>query len=1156
MRYVIWLWLVPFLAVAQPAARVRNIRQAADTTQPSSDPQGLIAFKGGVVFSALRGAEREPWFSDGTPAGTVQLEDAWLGPDASAPGDFTVAGDRLFFSAAVGDFRTQLGGGLFVSDGTPGGTRLVRRVPELDNLAAVGSNVFFSAQDSSGFGFALWKSDGTFEGTVQVKSLGGANSSFAPVSELTAVGNTLFLTVYQNATGGELWKSDGTEEGTVLVKDVRLETASSSPQQLTAVGSTLFFVADDGVSGGELWKSDGTEAGTVMVKNIAPSGSSGPFGLTAVGSTLFFFATNGTNGTEPWKSDGTPDGTVMVKDIKPGSAYSVDYFNHSETAVGSTFFFTASDGTTGIEVWKTDGTAAGTQLVKRVGSGFVVPEQLTAVGGTLFFTCWPENNIGTQLWKSDGTAAGTVPVKVLPFVSGSMPAWGQLTGSAGRLFFTARTAELGQELWTSDGTEVGTVALRDIHQPNSSSEPREGVALGGVLLFAASDGTSGTELWRTDGTGAGTTRVLDIQPGSGSSNPVSLTRVGGAVYFVANDGTSGAELWRTDGTAQGTRRVKDVMPGTGGSEPTRLTAWGQSLYFIATDGSHGAELWKTDGTEAGTVLLKDVWSGSTGGVNRLTQPLVANGALFFEGNNGTSGWELWKTDGTAQGTVMVKDSRPGSEGLAFNGFTLGHAGGTVFVSAWYGRASNSFRYELWRSDGTSGGTYLLTSFPSESSIGSMVEFRGSLFFVGTGHQLWRSDGTLVGTYMVKDWRPQAPPTWYYGGLKVVGSSLFFTADDGVSGTELWKSDGTAAGTVRATDLAPGPDSSVLGPLIASQHTLWFAGSDGTEGVELWQTDGTAQGTRRVHDIAAGAFSSNPGPVAVVNGRLFFAATDADGDRELWALSVDSTPPRIVAEVRGTPGKAGWYTSDVSVVFQLSDDESPVTEPAGCEPATLTTDTAGSDFTCTASSWAGSATSRVTVKRDATQPTLSCPDTVRVEATSPAGAPVSFPALTAQDAVDPAPTVTTSTASGGTRALGTAPVTVTAEDAAGNTRSCDFLVEVRDTTPPNLTCPREVNAQPLEGDSAEVSYSVSASDIADTSPRVEYSHASGSRFPVGQTLVTVSAKDASGNEASCTFPVEVSTSGCGCTSTDNASLAGYGLLLLLALASKGRRRGRA
>ena len=83
-------------------------------------------------------------------------------------------------------------------------------------------------------------------------------------------------------------------------------------------------------------------------------------GLVRLGRTLFFAASDGASGAELWKSDGTAAGTVLVKDIHPGSMGSVPY---QLTVFGDAVYFTATDGTTGRELWKSDGTAAGTQRV-------------------------------------------------------------------------------------------------------------------------------------------------------------------------------------------------------------------------------------------------------------------------------------------------------------------------------------------------------------------------------------------------------------------------------------------------------------------------------------------------------------------------------------------------------------------------------------------------------------------------------------------------------------------------------------------------------------------------------------------------------------------------------------------------------------------------
>ena len=253
----------------------------------------------------------------------------------------------------------------------------------------------------------------------------------------------------------------------------------------------------------EVEESNEVTAGTAyMVRNIRLSGGSDPGPITAV-SDMVFFAATGVGGRELWKSDGTEAGTRRVKDIKLGGGSSSPY---EFEAVGTLLFFSADDGAHGRELFVSDGTSAGTRVVKDIksGVGSSEPSAMANVNGTLYFSANGQG--GRELWKSNGTAAGTRRVKDLRVgPKGSYP--DQIISVGSTAYFSAFDTALGdRQVWRSDGSAAGTYPLNGSEYYRS---PRTLTRVGNLVYFLgdSSGCAPSTYLLRTDGTNEGTLLV-------------------------------------------------------------------------------------------------------------------------------------------------------------------------------------------------------------------------------------------------------------------------------------------------------------------------------------------------------------------------------------------------------------------------------------------------------------------------------------------------------------------------------------------------------------------------------------------------------------------------------------------------------------------------
>ena len=445
----------------------------------------------------------------------------------------------------------------------------------------------------------------------------------------------------------------------------------------------------------------------------------------------------------------------LLLDIYSGSNSSNATFG---PILNGKMLFSASTASTGNELWITDGTAAGTTLVKDIyaGSDSSSPKNMTLAGDKVYFRAYGDVTSGLELWVTDGTANGTTLVKdIYPGSNGSHPNSSypsNFYAFGSQVLFTAETA-LGQELWISD-SDLGARLVKDINTVSTHSSPRFFTEFNGKVYFSANDGINGTELWVTNGTAEGTTMVKDIYTGSGDSDVSELIVFKGKLFFEANSGPATSyELWSSDGTPERTALFKDIYPGASSSDIRYPIVLGDKLLFTATEGLNGYELWSSDGTPTGTTMLKDIYTGSNSGSPEYMVKIGDH--VYFFASDATTGSEPWKSDGTSNGTVRIADIRTGTNGSRVNCMMCYSGEGQRFRQ--YGDS-----VVIFADDGVNGA------------------------------EPWITGGSITGATLLADIRPGSSSSIGGGYLSeggfqsaVVGGKFLFGADNGEVGREIW-----------------------------------------------------------------------------------------------------------------------------------------------------------------------------------------------------------------------------------------------------------------------------------------------------------------------------------------------------------------------------------
>lgn len=432
-----------------------------------------------------------------------------------------------------------------------------------------------------------------------------------------------------------------------ILTDLRPGMDGSEPDFELAVQKDdyLYFIANpDGVTP-RLYKTDGTTGNTIFIEggdNLFVS-----MILGFLGDDLLYIAGDILHGGQLalYKTNGNPGEGQFIIDYNQNNDWFIAYPMH--IVKDGVFYFYGAEANTGFELWRTDGTASGTYLVKDinpgVGSSLIITQEtqyFAEYNGYIYFGAAEPVN-GAELWRTDGTEAGTMMVSNIDTSvpqhanMGSNPAYFCVYNNS--LYFSAYRPVDGRELWKTNGTDAGTVLVKDLSAGDGN--PSHMIEHNGFFYFTAYYPNQNYTLYKSDGTTNGTVAVK--QPDNGGptislNNP--YVKFKGKLYFEGSDDQGLYHIWYTDGTVGGTNFLPNG-PSPFYSTPLNLLATTNYLYFTSnissTDYKNG--VYRTTDIPNQVNLL----TNSTFNANEFNSIFMVNNCLLVRGDDETVGEEIY-----------------------------------------------------------------------------------------------------------------------------------------------------------------------------------------------------------------------------------------------------------------------------------------------------------------------------------------------------------------------------------------------------------------------------------------------------------------------------------------------------------------------------------
>ena len=678
-------------------------------------------------------------------------------------------------------------------------------------------------------------------GTVkQVLTLGDRSNIY----KLLGIGNTVFFTVGRYQSTIYFYKLEiGTMSASLVTSSTPFYMQST---ELEIYSNKVYFSARNASTFNmEVWSTNGTTAGTSLLKTITTDTTPIVSNFHAANGNLFFTAYTRKNGRELWTSKGTAATTTMLKDIVVGEGSGIissntwfDSYTPSSVVFKNRLFINAFSDSSGVEPWISDGTSAGTYMLKDINDDFRFGDQevgnFMIAGDYLFLTAADSIN-GAELWRTDGSRKGTqlaenVSPAYLP------TGFDEHIEFKNKLFVTALSFFEGEELYTSNGKPgAGNSFFVTPSGIFNSSSPHDYAVKEPYLYYIGMDSLINTDnVFRSDGTRAGT-QTLNKGLSNSYTDVSGLRKVGDLLYFSAKVPGKGIEPMVSDGKLGGAIVLRDIYSGTASSNPQFFCGNNSIAYFSATDGSGKTGVYKTNGTEAGTIKLFDF--------NQKDLNNAKPDTMFY--HNGL---------------------------LYFRHFYTG------------------------------------TKYPKTTVIA-----------------VWDISGDSMRILQPLSGDNYSDPK----KLQVLGNKVIFTANTSKTATEPWITDGTRAGTLMLADIMSGNQTSSPSPFVVYNGLAFFSAKNMANGREAWVSDGTSAGTRLLWDIEPGSLSSNPSAYIGYKGSIYIAASQGKRINSLFRIQADNcntgairlrnsgtlntlcekTQTTLFVEYGGSQGNLNWYRND-------------------------------------------------------------------------------------------------------------------------------------------------------------------------------------------------------------------------------------------------------